>query len=74
MSPAERSHGVRFSLCTTAVGMVEFQGLVAFQDLAWIKQVADLDLLDHSRITASFADPSQFQNTKEASGNLDTKS
>lgn len=56
-----------FSLRTAAVGMVAFQGL------AWIKQVTDLGLPEHSRITASFAAPSLFLNTGHASGNLDSK-
>ena len=56
-----------FSLCTASVGMVAFQGL------AWIKQITDLGLLEHSRISASFAAPSLFLNTGEALGNIDSK-
>jgi len=56
-----------FSLYTASVGMVAFQGL------AWIKQVTDTGLLEHSRITASFAAPSLFPNTGEPSGSLGGK-
>lgn len=59
--------GSDFSLCTASVGMVAFQGL------AWIKQVTDLCLLEHHRITVPFAALSLFLNTGEASGNLDSK-
>lgn len=45
-----------FSLCIALVGMVAFQVL----ENAWIKQVANLGLLKHSRITASFVAPSLF--------------
>lgn len=38
-----------FSLCTASLGMVALQGL------AWIKQVTDPSLMEHSRITSSFA-------------------
>lgn len=58
-----------FSLCIALVGMVAFQGL----ENAWIKPVVNLGLLKHSRITASFVDPSLFLNTGGVLGYLDIK-
>lgn len=58
-----------FSLCIASVGMVAFQGL----EDAWIKHVANLGLLKHSRITASFVAPGPFLNTGGVLDYLDIK-
>lgn len=56
-----------FTLCIASVGVVAFQGL----GNAWIKHVANLSLLKHSRITVSFVAPSLFLNTGGALGYLE---